>query len=46
MEYLEGGCLAMHVKNMNGLTEYQTCFYSAQMLCAILFLHSHEIIHL
>jgi serine/threonine protein kinase len=44
MEFLNGGSLEWHLENKN-FTEKEVVFYSAQILCGILFLHSKQIIH-
>lgn len=44
MEFLNGGSLQWHLKN-KGFTEKEVVFYSAQILCAILFLHGKKIVH-
>ena len=44
MEFLNGGSLQWHLKHRN-FNERETVFYSAQILCGILFLHSKQIVH-
>ena len=46
MEYLNGGTLEWNLLNHPpAFNEKQVIFYSAQILCAILFLHNKQIIH-
>jgi len=45
MEFLNGGSLEWHLKRQS-FSEKHAIFYSAQLLCAILFLHSKQIVHL
>jgi len=44
MEFLNGGSLYWNLKK-KAFNEEEVIFYSAQILCAILFLHSKQIIH-
>ena len=44
MEFLNGGSLEWNLKQ-KPFKEKKVIFYSAQLLCAILFLHSKQIIH-
>jgi serine/threonine protein kinase len=45
MEFLNGGSLKWHLKK-KCFSQKQVIFYSAQILCAILFLHTKKILHL
>jgi len=46
MEFLNGGTLEWNIKNKRKYFNEQTViFYSAQILCGILFLHSKQIVH-
>ena len=45
MEFLNGGSLQWHLEKTGTFTEKQVVFYSAQILCGILFLHSKQIVH-
>jgi serine/threonine protein kinase len=45
MEFLNGGSLLWNLKKQKYFNEETVCFYSAQILCGILFLHSKQIIH-
>ena len=45
MEYLNGGTLDWHLKQLEVFTKEQTTFYSAQIFSGLLFLHNKQIIH-
>ena len=45
MEYLDGGSLEKHLEKHVMFPEYVVQFYSAEILCGLLFLHNHRIIH-
>jgi len=45
MEYLEGGSVHDNLKYLKVFSEDHVQFISAQVICAIQFLHSNEIVH-
>ena len=45
MEYLNGGSLSWYFEQMKIFPEDYCRFYSAQVICGVLFLHSNDIIH-
>ncbi len=45
MEFMECGSLAFHLEKTNYFTEYQVKFFSAQIVCGMLFLHKKGFIH-
>ena len=45
MEFLNGGSLSYHLEKAKNFDEKTVAFYSAQMICAILYLQSIKIAH-
>ena len=46
MEFVNGGNLAFHLKNLGHFPEELIQFYSAQIVCCLTFLHENNILHL
>ena len=45
MEYINGGDLMFHIQRDHRFTEIRSCFYSAEIVLALQYLHQHEIIY-
>lgn len=45
MEYLNGGPVNFHLSQFKVFPENLVKFHSAQIICGIQFLHSHDIVH-
>ena len=45
MEYVNGGDLMFHIQRSRRFDETRSCFYSAEIVLALQFLHKHKIIY-
>jgi len=45
MEYLSGGSLSWYYEKSKLFSEECSRFYSAQVICGIIFLHNNDIVH-
>jgi len=45
MELMNGGSLEYHLEEKKKFTEYQVKFYSAQIICGLVFLHDKGFIY-
>jgi serine/threonine protein kinase len=45
LEYACGGTLFFHLKKKSRFTEQEVRFYACEIICALEFLHSHDIIY-
>jgi hypothetical protein len=45
MDFVNGGSLAFHLDKKKRFDEVQIKFYSAQIICGLLFLHSNGFIY-
>ena len=45
MEYVNGGDLMFHIQRSRRFDETRSCFYTAEIVLALQFLHKHKIIY-